>query len=30
MTVFSLLGAIILVFIASLLFVNALEWLGHT
>ena len=29
MTVFSLLGAIILVLIASLLFVNALEWLGH-
>jgi cation:H+ antiporter len=29
MTVFTLIFSIILVFIASLLFVNALEWLGH-
>ena len=29
LTILSLLGSIILVFIASLLFVNALEWLGH-
>lgn len=29
LTVLSLLGSIFLVFVASLLFINALEWLGH-
>ncbi len=29
MTILTLLGSIALVFISSLLFVNALEWLGH-
>ena len=29
LTILSLLGSIFLVFVASLLFINALEWLGH-